>query len=259
MTTDASGGYQPPGTERPLGSVSGPGSSGSTTDTAKDQAGQVNQTAKEKGTEVASTAADQAKNVAGETKNQARELWHQTQSQVREQAGTQKDKAAGGLRSISDELRSMADGTSMGQSGMVNDLARQASEKMHGIAGWLDSREPGDLIEDIRDLARRKPGSFLLGAAVAGALAGRLTRGTIDAKRDESGASPAYDTTNATTGTGMYGGGAPAGTADGAPWTGAGSTPGSAEDVIVVEEAVVVETDPFGARPQRSTVGGGRE
>lgn len=261
MTTDATGGYQPPGSEN-LGSVTGSGSSGasmgsgsgSTTGAAKEQAAAMGQTAKEKGTEVASTAADQAKNVAGEAKNQARHLLQETQTQVREQVGSQKEKATGGLRSISDELRSLADGTQIGQpSGMIADLARQASDKIQDIATWIESREPADVLEEVRQLARRKPGSFLLGAAAAGALAGRMTRGAVDAQRSQSSDMQSYGTTQP-----MYGGTGTGGTSTGQPWAGAGSTPGTGEDVLVVEETVVVETDPFGARPERSTVGGGR-
>lgn len=259
MTTDATGGYQPPGSERPLGSVSGSGMTGttnepSTTDTAKGQASQVGQAAKAQAGQVASTAKDEAKNVAGEAKNQARNLLQETQSQVREQAGGQKDKASGGLRSLAEELRSMADGTQGGPtSGMATDLARQASDKAHDLASWLDSREPGDLLEEVRDLARRKPGAFLLGAAVAGVAAGRLTRGAVDAKRAEPDSPSAYDAGNSTPGysSSMP---APAASTGYAPPVGGGTRPG--DDVVLVEDAVVVETDPFGARPQRTTVGG---
>ena len=38
-----------------------------------------------------------------------------------------------------------------------------------------------DLLDDIRSFARRKPGAFLLGAAVAGIVAGRMFRGAKDA------------------------------------------------------------------------------
>ncbi len=258
MTTDSSGTYQPDDASQPFGSTA------TTAQDTNDHAAQVGQTAKDKGAEVASTAADQAKNVAGETKYQAKQLLQETQTQVREQAGTQKDKAAGGLRGMSDELRSLADGTAGGaQSGMVTDFARQASDKMQEIAGWLESKEPGDLLDEIRGLARRKPGSFLLGAAVAGIAAGRLTRGAVDAKRDEAGATPSYDTgatpSYDTAGTPAYASSVPQPTATGSPY--AGTTPGTgapADDLIVVEDAVVVETDPFGSNPQRTSVGGGR-
>ncbi|MEK8109106.1 phage holin family protein [Micromonospora sp. M12] len=44
-------------------------------------------------------------------------------------------------------------------------------------AGWLDEREPGEVLDEVRTYARRNPGTFLAGAAVAGLLVGRLTRG----------------------------------------------------------------------------------
>jgi len=258
MTTDATGGYQPPGSERPLGSVSGSGttSEASTTDTAKEQAGQVGLKAKEQAGQVASTAKDEAKNVAGEAKNQARNLLGETQSQVREQASSQKEKASGGLRSLADELRSMAEGTQASgpTSGMATDLARQASDKAHELASWLDSREPGDLLEEVRDLARRKPGAFLLGAAAAGMVAGRLTRGAVDAKRAESDSPSTYDTSSFSTTGYSSPVPTPAASTGYAPPVGGGTRTG--DDVVLVEDAVVVETDPFGARPQRTTVGG---
>lgn len=157
-------GYQPP----------------STTTVAKDEAAGVGQSAKEATSQVASTATEQAKDVAAETKRQAKDLIGQAGTQVTEQAGTQKEKAVGGLRSIADELRSMAEGNGA-QGGMAGDLARQAAEKAHEFAGWLDQRDPGSLVDEIRQLARRKPGSFLIGAALAGVAAGRLTRGAIKA------------------------------------------------------------------------------
>jgi len=171
--SNPSGGYQPPST-----TGAGTTTSQSTSKTAKDEAANVGQTAKEATGQVATTATEQAKNVAGETKRQARDLMNQAGSQVSEQAGAQKEKAVGGLRSLADELRSMAEGNGA-QGGMTGDLARQAADKAHEFAGWLDQRDPGSLVEEIRQLARRKPGSFLIGAALAGVAAGRLTRGVV--------------------------------------------------------------------------------
>ena len=73
-----------------------------------------------------------------------------------------------------------------GQSGLATELARQASERLHDIAGWVESREPGDLLTEAKDFARRKPGTFLIGAAVAGLLAGRVTRSTVAAVHEDS-------------------------------------------------------------------------
>jgi hypothetical protein len=174
----------------------------STADVAKDQARSVGQTAAQAGGEVASTAADQAKTVVAETQRQAQDLLDQGRTQLREQAMTQQQKASEGLTSLAQQLRAMADGTSDGTPGPARDLVQQASGKLEEFGSWLQGREPADLLDEIRAYARRKPGTFLLGAALAGVVAGRLTSG-IKAAHTGSGSggrapqSPnGYDSTN---------------------------------------------------------------
>jgi hypothetical protein len=186
--TDATYGGTP-STERPLGEVRPQGQTygdeqTSTTDAAKEQATQVGQTAKEAGQKVAGTAAEQGKTVLDEGRTQARHLTREVGNQVSEQTSAQKDKAANGLRTLSGELRGMADGQGA-PSGIAGELVQQASAKAGELAEWLEQRDPGTLLEEVRGLARRKPGTFLLGALAAGVVAGRLTRGAVDAGRDE--------------------------------------------------------------------------
>ena len=50
----------------------------------------------------------------------------------------------------------------------------------------LEGREPADLLDELRSVARRRPAVFLVGALAAGVVAGRLTRGV----KDESSDSP---------------------------------------------------------------------
>ena len=140
---------------------------------------QVAQSAKESGAEVAQTAAEQVKAVTAEAGHELRDLVDQARSQLREQAGSQQQKVVAGLRSLVDELRGMADKSE--QSGPATQLVRQGSHVVAQAADWLDEREAGDLVEEVRRLGRRKPGAFLAGAALAGVLAGRLTRGVTDA------------------------------------------------------------------------------
>jgi len=160
----------------------------STADVAKDQARNVGQTAAQAGTQVASTAADQAKQVTQETKRQAQDLIAQGRTQVtgqlQEQARTGQQKASQGLTEIASQLRTMVDGSGQTPSGPAADLVRQAGDKVEEIAGWLQDREPGDLVTELRSYARRRPGVFLFGAAVAGIVAGRLTTGVVAAHKD---------------------------------------------------------------------------
>lgn len=196
------------------GSSSGVGvdaGSGSTSDVAKDQAAQVGQGAADAGKHVTGVAKEQAGNVAGEAKAQARNLADQARSEVQGQAHTQKQRAADGLRSIGHELGSMADGSE--QEGPATQLARQASQLAHDASSWLEQRDPGDLLEEIRSFARRRPGAFLGVAVGAGVLAGRLTRGIKDAgASDSSGSSgsPAASRSTSGNGSGTTGYSAPA-------------------------------------------------
>ncbi|MEU6078605.1 hypothetical protein [Micromonospora sp. NPDC047074] len=140
----------------------------------REQARQVGSEARQAGGAVAGTAKEQSREVAGEAKRQARNLYGEARSQLASQTGEQQRRAAGGLRSLADEMRTMAE--QGGQAGPVSELARQAADRVHGVAGWLEQREPGDIITEVRDYARRNPGTFLVGAAVLGVLAGRLTK-----------------------------------------------------------------------------------
>ncbi|MEH1100633.1 hypothetical protein [Micromonospora sp. CPCC 205561] len=151
----------------------------------REQARQVGSEAKQAGGAVAGTAKEQGKEVVGEAKRQARNLYGEARSQLASQTGDQQRRAASGLRSLADEMRSMAE--QGGQSGPVSEIARQAADRVHGVAGWLEQREPGDIIAEVRDYARRNPGTFLVGAAVLGVLAGRLTKNISAAGDSQSG------------------------------------------------------------------------
>jgi len=160
----------------------------STADVAKDEAKNVQQTAVQAGGQVASTATDQAKQVAQETQRQAKDLLDQGRTQVREQAISQQQKAGQSLSSLAQELRGLADGTSSGAPGPARDLLQQGAGMVESFASKLQNREPAELLDEVRSFARRKPGLFLLGAAAAGVLAGRMTRG-VTAAHSDSGTS----------------------------------------------------------------------
>jgi hypothetical protein len=167
----------------------------STTEKAKDtknaavnEAKNVGDTALQAGSQVASTATEQAKEVVQETQRQAKDLLEQGRSQVKDQVVSQQQKAGQSLSSLAQELRALADGTSEGAPGPARDLLQQASSSVENFASMLQNREPAQLLDDVRSFARRKPGMFLLGAAAAGVLAGRLTSG-VKAAHSDSGPS----------------------------------------------------------------------
>jgi hypothetical protein len=183
--------------------ASGQGDSGASAKAsqAKDEAAGVASDAQDATKHVASVTKDQATNVASEAKSQAKDLYAQATSELKEQAGTQQQKVADGLRSVSDELSSMAENGN----GVAGELVRNLSGRAGSVAGWLDGRDPGSLLDEVKSFAARKPGTFIAIAAGAGLLAGRLTKAlaaeaknntpstTAPASGYERTAEPTYD------------------------------------------------------------------
>lgn len=146
--------------------------------------GAIGQQTRDATSQVADTTTQEARKVAREASDQARHLWHQTRSDLTDQATTQQDRAASGLRQLSEQLRAMADGADddgMAR-GLVDDVARRAGD----AAGWLEGREPGEILDEARRFAQRRPGTFLAVAAGLGVLAGRMSRSLVDEKRDDA-------------------------------------------------------------------------
>ena len=171
--------------------------SGSSADVVKSQSRMVADDAAEGGKRVARVAADEAATVADEAKNQARSLWEQASSQLSNQAADQKSTLASWLRGLAEELRSMADASqrdlvaygspSAGTPGFATGLADRGADYARSAASWLDDREPSAVLDEVGSFARRRPGTFLVIAATAGVVAGRLTRGLTAGEDDHEG------------------------------------------------------------------------
>ncbi|MBX9244223.1 hypothetical protein ICW40_05305 [Actinotalea ferrariae] len=161
----------------------------STAQTARDEASGVAQSAAESGKYLAGEAGAQAKNVAAEAGRQAKDLLGQGRTQLASTATEQQQRLAGGLRTFSSDLSQMADGA---ESSLASGIARTVADQTGSIASWFENREPADLLNEVKDFARRKPGTFLLIAAGAGLIAGRLTRGVRDASSDTSTGGTSY-------------------------------------------------------------------
>jgi hypothetical protein len=145
--------------------------------TAQDEARRVADTTREAGANVAQTAKDQAAGVATEAKEQAASLLSTVRSEVGQQASTQQHRIAEALHGLSDELGSMA--SSSPESGPLTQLAKEGARRGGEVAHWLSEREPGDVLEEVRMYARRRPVTFLALCGLTGLVAGRLTRSAV--------------------------------------------------------------------------------
>ncbi len=153
---------------------------------AKSEAQHVAADAKADGRRVADTAVNEARDVADHAGQEVRGLLHEARGEMSAQAGSQQQRLAELLRSISDELADVLDPqTTDYRRGVVTDLAQQASGRLQGATSWLETREPQDVLDEVARFARRRPGTFLAVAAAAGLVVGRLSRGIADDARDD--------------------------------------------------------------------------
>ena len=163
------------------------------TSQATDQARDVASTAAERGQEVARAAGQSTEQLAGTVKDQARRvgtelagggrsLANETKVQLESQAQAQSAKLAETCRRLGEEAQALADGRPEGAPNLT-EYVRQAAgrlydtaDRLHNFSEDVETRGIEGVAADMQDFARRRPGAFLLGAAVAGFGVGRLVR-----------------------------------------------------------------------------------
>jgi hypothetical protein len=156
-----------------------------TADVVREQASDLSHSGVQAGKHVADVAAEQASGVAAEAGRQGGDLLRQAQDQLGDQAARGQQRLADRLFSLSDELCSMAGAS--GQGGMAAGVASQAASRVRDAGQWLDERKPGQVADDVQSFARSRPAIFLVLAAGAGLVAGRLTRGLKGGDSDSGG------------------------------------------------------------------------
>ncbi|MCY1158983.1 MAG: hypothetical protein MOP51_2007 [Citricoccus sp.] len=151
---------------------------------AKHEAGRLGTDAQHAARDVAGTAKDEALHVKDEAVGQARSLAESARQEASSQLSTQKDRLAVQSRGISEDLERISRGERP-ESDLVNQAVTMLSDRARRVTHQLESKEPMDLLDDMRRFAARRPGTFLAIAAGIGLVAGRLTRGLKDAHDDD--------------------------------------------------------------------------
>jgi hypothetical protein len=133
--------------------------------------------------DAAGTVKEQAGQVAGEAKAQARNLARDVRDRVGAEARSQNDRLADSVRRFADELDQMA-----GERGdsPASKVVSQVSQGGRRVADYLAEHGPEGVLEGVQDFARRRPGTFLLAAAAAGFVVGRLGRSVLSAEGPDS-------------------------------------------------------------------------
>jgi hypothetical protein len=154
---------------------------------AKDVAGEAGGQAKQ----IAGEAKEQAREVASDIKDHARDVMDQTRAEMRQQAEQGTQRAAGGLRTLGEQIQALQEGRS-DEAGPVAGYADQARRKVDEFANRLDRDGIDGLASDLTRFARRRPGLFLLSCAGAGFALARVVRSqAATSSGDTTGTFPA--------------------------------------------------------------------
>lgn len=151
----------------------------------------VAHTAVDAGKDVAKEAKVQVAVVAGQAKDQMANVVNQAKSELKTQADTRAEQVAAGLQTFADQLGALTDGRPE-SAGHVGALVGDAQQRVQAYAQTIQTRGPQAVLDDLTQLARKRPMMFLFGAVAAGLAAGRLARATAAVHSDESGDSDAY-------------------------------------------------------------------
>jgi hypothetical protein len=121
--------------------------------------------------DVVETAREETKHVVDEAGAQARSIVSDLRSLLSSEARSQTKRISSSVRQWSDELGTMAEGESP-----TKDAVRRVARSGRRAADYLESKDVEDVLDDVRDFARRRPGTFLAAAAIAGLAVGRLAK-----------------------------------------------------------------------------------
>ncbi|MFP3902061.1 MAG: hypothetical protein ACLFXM_14505 [Acidimicrobiia bacterium] len=139
---------------------------------------------------MATDARQQASKVASEASHQARNLAGEARHAVEDQARGQAHRLAETLDGMGGKLQALAHGEA-DRAGELTEYVDDLGRRLHGVSERLETQGLEGVIDDVQRFARRRPGMFLVSAAAAGFLAGRLARGARQADGQESGPQPA--------------------------------------------------------------------
>ena len=149
---------------------------------AQEKGQQVASVATDQAREVGATAKEQADRVKGEIVEQGRTLAEQARDQLESQAYSQSRQLADTLSRLGDEVRALTEGRPEDADTIVPyvsnaaDAVYDAADRLYSLAEDINERGLGGVLEEVQAFARRRPGAFLVGAAVAGVGVGRAGR-----------------------------------------------------------------------------------
>lgn len=134
-------------------------------DAARNRAGQEAGAAREEARKLGETVRQQAGDLAGKAKERAYEG-----------AETGKETVAGGLDDFAAAVRKASDELGDRDQSMASKLVREVAGGLEDASRSIHGHSIEDLTRSVASFARRRPTTFLVGAALAGVALGRFAR-----------------------------------------------------------------------------------
>ncbi|MGI9149160.1 MAG: hypothetical protein ACR2IK_21860 [Chloroflexota bacterium] len=123
---------------------------------------------------------DQTQQKAGEVLDKAQQTAGQVTEQAKQQATSQlesqKDRAVDSLVTVAQALRQTGQHLNEQDQGTVGGYVEKAAERVEGFTNHLRTRDVPQLLGDVEDLARRRPGVFLATAVALGFAGARFLK-----------------------------------------------------------------------------------
>jgi hypothetical protein len=159
-----------------------------TSQVAREQGQQVKSSAQDAASNVAGTAGEKARDIKDQAGSHARGVVVEARQQVRGRVEQETERAGGALSNAGSQLQALAEGRT-DEAGVFGEYAQQAAQVVNRWADSVQDRGLDGLLDDLRSVARRRPGAFLLGAVAAGVIAGRFGRNLREEMSDSDGGS----------------------------------------------------------------------
>jgi len=100
---------------------------------------------------------------------------------MREALDNTKTRAAERVRKLSGTVRRIGEHMRIEEQAYIADHANDASERLDSVAEYIEHAEPGTLLQDAQDMARRRSGLIIGSTFVIGFLAGRFLKPPMQA------------------------------------------------------------------------------
>lgn len=158
----------------------------------------------ETGSDGAISRKEKAKEVVGQAgqvlKAEAQSFASAAQERVRTEAQKGAQVGARTLGDFANAVRRAGDELSQSDQSPASHLVRQAADGLESLSRNLADKDPGDLLNSVRDFGRRNPAAFIGGAVLVGLALGRFARAsevpdaTMDLAEEDLSFTDSYET-----------------------------------------------------------------